>query len=241
MHIGDYMYSLTNQQRLAVLSNLSPYGDPHLLLDKMFQTVPCYQDKKYEVYIFETFIFYLEKKTFSASYRGYIVDLRDVRYCYHSRCSDGSGTLGLIKEDSTHREIGRLPSEVTAAIFHRLTHINGFDQISPHIPPYEVRYPYPFHPNSYYAFRQNAIVLVKPGMFGKINETLQIADINQLCWCAQTDYTDSEAADSYSLSAYYQTGKRACELEAPSIYEAYRLAMELKRRVPHLTYRCSIN
>ena len=55
MDFKEYISSLPNQNRLAILKGISKHGDPNEILNELIDTAPCVSNKKYDIRVSDGF------------------------------------------------------------------------------------------------------------------------------------------------------------------------------------------
>lgn len=239
LNFNEYIYSLSNEERLTVLKYCSQFGDANQVLCSLLDTPPCYQTKKSELRINKDFLFW-HYKDYSEEILS-IKKIDSISHCYHSLSSEKNRSkIGLIFNDNSTFEIRRLDAQGSVNVFRNLQHyIHGFENIKP----YEanelncdVKFP-GYAIDCHYLFRENSLYLAQKKLFSnQYKEKLLVQDIQEIIWCNQQYSWDSDTCDIFELEVYTACDKYPRTIRTNSDHNAYKIAMELKKRIPHLLY-----
>lgn len=233
----EYINNISSEQRLKILSGLSNFGDSNEILDELFAVAPCVSDKKREVRINENFFIWYEKETLYHEAWVEILKTSAIACCYQSsEGNNNSGKIALISDSGTEMKFPTTDKHDSVAIFTELQkYTYGFDSFAGTA--YTDDEFYPSFDNISYFFNGNSLYRRKPTLRKGIVDSVEIENIQDIIWCKQTHYYDSEAADTYNLEIHLNNKQKSfIKLDSNSTLNAFKLATELKKRVPHLLY-----
>ena len=234
----EYMQSLDPVQRGNHMELFAKYGDPEQVLRELYAISPCCRDKNREVRINEKYLLWYMKKTFTKDPAVYLFDTASIKYCYYSCCRNGDyGKIGWFNIKGEDMYFGRLDKEATAAIAQTLLqYVHGFDTFSGK-PVQDGKLIESFDSLHFLYFQGNTLYARKLGeITKKPKDSVDIRDIQEIIWVDQWYTWDSEASDSYALDVYMSHINRPVTLHSGSEIGAFMLAVELKKRIPHLLY-----
>lgn len=239
MNFIEYMYSSSNLERLTIMNFLSQYGDPNVLLKEIFDTSPCYQDKRIDIRVTKDFLVWFKDGFLLSKPRRQIVKLTEDVYC---RCTivDYISADIVLESDSLYKFIPTMNKKDALPVFNELKkYARGFENIEP----YESQETAPDVEfvcrglGSHYCFKGGSLYREERNSWnGKIEkQKILVYDMQNIIWCEEGLRLDPESSDSYWLSLYVDKENGACVL-LDSQDDVFKFAIELKKRVPHLLY-----
>lgn len=226
----EYINNISSEQRLKILSGLSNFGDSNEILNEILSIVPCINTNKREVRVNDNFFIWYEKETLSREAWVEIIKISSIACCYHN-----DSRLALIFESGDTLTFPDTPDSI--AIFTQLQkNVFGFDSFAGTAYT-DDKYYTSSHDNIAYFFNGNSLYGRKP-MFRKgIVDSVVIENLQDIIWCKQTYSYSSDGPDDYKLEIYLANKQlSSVTLYSNSDFNAFVLATELKKRVPHLLY-----
>ena len=237
LNFNEYVSSLSNEQRANVLKYCEKFGDANQVLRNLLDTPPCYQTQKDEYRINKDFLLWYFRYNSKKYYK--IIKIDSIAYCYHSYY-DNRGKIGMIFNDGSFDEL-HLDNEESVVIFAELKrYVQGFENIKPYNPfeQPDINFPQCIGLDRNDMIRGNTLYCVRKKILsGKTKEVVIIPDIRTAVWCKQYYFTgDSDSSDGAYLYIYLCNHDKPEVLLANTEREAFEMAIELKKRVPHLMY-----
>ncbi len=233
---GEYVSSLSAGERSELMNSFSRYGDPNQILDEMLKTPSCCLNREMDLRISENFLLEFHKKKTKNAPQVLLLKTNSIRFCYHSSCKNGSSYCGYITPSGCAGFLCRQTSDSLAIYKELRKYANAFDRL-PSKEAKDGEELSSFDRLHYYFFEGDQLYARKYGeITKKATDTVWIPNIQDIIWCYQWHLMDSDASDTYALDLYLLGEKKPISLSFGSELGAYVMAMELKKRVPHLMY-----
>ena len=228
LDFNTYILSLSDTARMEVMDNISRFGDPNNILNEMMTTLPCCQTNKLEVRLNKNFLLAYQEAPFGRQQGWYLIKMDSIKYCYFSAYN----VIGLILDNDNKIE---LESSDAVAIYNALKpFVHGFD-VCRASPDNSIQLS-AWSTNAYYFFDNNALCYRRHAeLSSKTIEQVMIENIQDIVWCTQR-HSKSGEYDSYELELFFCNGKKPVCIDSNSTYNTFQIALELKKRVPHLLY-----
>ncbi|MBQ9769688.1 MAG: hypothetical protein IJW27_05735 [Clostridia bacterium] len=241
MDFKEYISSLPNQNRLAILNAISKHGDPNGILTELFGTPPCVSTKKHDIRVSNNFFLWYKKKTLLSPDQLYLFKFSDLKYIYH--CEEGGiggCSIGLIYADGNETVRNGLDLNDSVAVFEELSRrVTGFADTPSTFgggKDETVIFTDVRDPKFSYRISGRQLVSVKERAFKEPNVYVIVDDIDKIMWCTQYYAADSDADDTYALELYVLGKKKPERLFCTSTRNAFDTALALKDHIPHLLY-----
>ena len=237
LNFNEFVSSLSNEQRANVLRYCEKFGDANQVLRNLLDTPSCYQTQKDEYRINKDFLLwhfiYNSKKYYK------IIKIDSIAYCYQSS-DEKRSIVGLIYEDWSNYEFNNLEEKASVVIFAELNrYIHGFENIQADALiniNQDIVLPSPYvDVGECYVLKGYLLYKVIKSTFLS-SEDVIISDIRTIVWCRQGNLYDLESTDSAYLEVYLCNKKNPVKIYTDKEINAFKIAMILKRRVPHLMY-----
>ena len=241
MDFKEYILSLPNANRLAILKGISKHGDPNEILNELFCTAPCVSNKKYDIRVSDGFLLLYKKKSLFSDNKLYLYKLSDYKYCYHiEETGIGGCSIVLMSEGGNVVLRNGLGISESVAVFEELNRrITGFADTPSTFGGEKndtLIYSSPKNPTVSYHVINHQLVSVKNSLFKEPNGYVIVDDIDKIMWCTQYFSPDGDSDDVSALELYVLGKKKPERLFGDTPSDNFKTALALKDHIPHLLY-----